>query len=368
MSVQHLVPPWLASLVPYQPGKPIEEVEREYGIRGSIKLASNENPLGPSPRALAALREALAGIHRYPDGGCFYLKQKLAAKLGVGTDQVILGNGSNEILELLARVFLRPGDDAVLSEQAFVVYASVVQAAAGIPRTVPLKGFTHDLEAILAAVRPSTKIVFLGNPNNPTGTIYRRAEFESFLAAIRKDVVIAADEAYAEYVEDPEYPRSLEYLGKGRLLVVLRTFSKIYGLAGLRVGYGIAPAEVVTALDRVRQPFNVNSLAQVAALAALDDEEHVAASRRANHEGKRLLAAEFDRLGFDHVPTEANFILVRVGEGARVVEDLLRQGVIIRPMAGYGFPEHVRVTVGTAEENQRFVAALEKTLGRKGMR
>lgn len=368
MSIQHLVSPWLASLVPYQPGKPIEEVEREYGIRDSIKLASNENPLGPSPRALAALREALGGINRYPDGGCFYLKEKLAAKLGVGADQVILGNGSNEILELLARVFLRPGDDAVMSEQAFIVYSSVVQAAAGIPRAVPLKSFTHDLEAILAAVRPSTRLVFLGNPNNPTGTIFRRADFDRFLGAIRKDVVIVTDEAYAEYVEDPEYPASLAYVNGGRLLVVLRTFSKIYGLAGLRIGYGIASAEVVAALDRVRQPFNVNSLAQAAALAALDDDEHVAASRRANREGKRFLAVEFERLGLSFVPTEANFILVRVGEGASVYEKLLSQGVIVRPMSGYGFPEHVRVTVGTAGENRRFVSALENVLGRRGSR
>ena len=363
MSLQHLLPPWLASLVPYQPGKPVEELEREYGIRDSIKLASNENPLGPSPRAVAALRGALEGVHRYPDGASFYLKQKLAAKLGVGADQIVIGNGSNEILELVARTFLRPGEDAVMSEQAFVVYASVVQAAAGIPRAVPLRDFTHDLDAIAAAVRHSTRLVFLGNPNNPTGTIYRRGAFERLLDCLPRDVVVVADDAYAEYVVDPEYPRTLEYLKAGRPLVTLRTFSKVYGLAGLRIGYGIGPAELVMALERIRQPFNVNALAQVAALAALDDDEHVERSRRANREGMVFLEREFARLGLSHVPSQANFVLVRVGDGGAVYERLLRHGVIVRTVAGYGFSEHVRVTVGTEEENRRFVDALEKSLG-----
>ena len=362
MTLQHLIPPWLASLVPYQPGKPVEEVEREYGIRDSIKLASNENPLGPSPRAVEALRGALAGIHRYPDGGGFYLKQRLAAKLGVSTDQIALGNGSNEILEFVARTFLRPGEDAVMSEQAFVVYASVVQSAAGIPRAVPLREFTHDLDAIAAAVRKSTRLVFLGNPNNPTGTIYTRAAFERLLEHLPKDVVVVADDAYAEYVSDPEYPRTLDYLRPDRLLITLRTFSKIYGLAGLRIGYGIGPAELVAALERIRQPFNVNVLGQVAALAALDDDEHVERSRRTNREGMLFLEREFTRLGLAYVPSQANFVLVRVGAGGEVYERLLRRAVIVRPMGGYGFPEHVRVTVGTAEENRRFVDALEGAL------
>jgi histidinol-phosphate aminotransferase len=362
MTLQHLIPPWLASLVPYQPGKPVEEVEREYGIRDSIKLASNENPLGPSPRAVEALRGALAGIHRYPDGGGFYLKQRLAAKLGVSIDQIALGNGSNEILEFVARTFLRPGEDAVMSEQAFVVYASVVQSAAGIPRAVPLREFTHDLDAIAAAVRKSTRLVFLGNPNNPTGTIYPRAAFERLLERLPGDVVVVADDAYAEYVSDPEYPRTLDYLRPDRLLITLRTFSKIYGLAGLRIGYGIGPAELVAALERIRQPFNVNVLGQVAALAALDDDEHVERSRRANREGMLFLERELTRLGLAYVPSQANFVLVRVGAGGEVYERLLRRAVIVRPMGGYGFPEHVRVTVGTAEENRRFVDALEGAL------
>jgi len=356
------VPPWLASLVPYQPGKPIEEVEREHGIRDSIKLASNENPLGPSQRAVAAIARALNDTHRYPDGGGFYLKRALAEKLGVGADQVALGNGSNEILELVARTFLRPGEDAVMSEQAFVVYASVVQAAAGIARAVPLRDFTHDLDAIAAAVRKSTRLVFLGNPNNPTGTIYRRDAFERLLGRLPRDVVVVADDAYAEYVVDPEYPRTLDYVGADRLIVTLRTFSKIYGLAGLRIGYGIGPAEVIAALERIRQPFNVNSLAQIGALAALEDQEHVERSRRTNREGMQFLDDAFSRMGLARVPSQANFVLVHVGDGAKVYEGLLRQGVIVRPMTGYGFPQHVRVTVGTAAENRRFVTALERVL------
>ncbi len=362
MKLQHLIPPWLVSLVPYQPGKPVEEVEREYGIRNSIKLASNENPLGPSPRAIEAMRGALAGPHRSPDGGGFYLKQKLAAKLGVGADQIALGTGSNEILELVARTFLRPGEDAVMSEQAFVVYASVVQAAAGVPRAVPLRDFAHDLDAIAAAVRKSTRLVFLGNPNNPTGTIYRRAAFERLLERLPKVVVVVADDAYAEYVVDPEYPRTLKYVKPDRLLVTLRTFSKIYGLAGLRIGYGIGPAELVAALERIRQPFNVNSLAQVAALAALDDDEHVERSRRTNRDGMVFLERELARLGLPYVPSQANFVLVRVGSGGEVYERLLRRGVIVRPVGGYGFPDHLRVTVGTEEENRRFIGALEEAL------
>ena len=368
MSIQHLVPPWLTSLVPYEPGKPIEEVEREYGIPNSIKIASNENPLGPSRKAVSAIEAALADLHRYPDGGGFALKRKLATKLGVRPEEILLGNGSNEVLELVARAFLRPGEEAVMSEQAFVVYASVVQATAGIPRTVPLADFTHDLEAMLAAVTPKTRVVFLANPNNPTGTIYGRAVFERFLARIRKDVVVVADEAYAEYVVDPEYPDSLRYRAPGRLLVTCRTFSKIYGLAGLRLGYGVAPAEVVEVLNRIRQPFNVNSLAQVGALAALDDDEHVERSRRVNREGMERLERELREMELEVVPSQANFVLVRVGDGAAVTEALLRRGVIVRPMGGYRFPAHVRVTVGTEVENGRFLTALREVVAERTRR
>ena len=363
MSIERLLPPWIASLVPYEPGKPVEEVEREYGVTGAVKLASNENPLGPSPKAVEALRKAATEVHRYPDGGGYYLRRKLAERYSVPVDEVLLANGSNEVLEMIARVLLRPGDDAVMSAHAFVVYSSVVQAAAGVARAVPMRDGTHDLEAMADAIGGSTRIVFLGNPNNPTGTIYRREAFERFLARVGRDVVVVADEAYFDYVEDPDYPDSLRYRAPGRPLVTVRTFSKIHGLAGLRIGYAIAPAELVSALNRIREPFNVNSLAQVAGLAALDDTDHVERSRRANAEGKRLLLEGFRELGLTSLPSEANFLLVEVGDGCAVTEALLRRGVIVRPMGGYGFSNHVRVTIGTAEENRRFLAALGAELG-----
>jgi histidinol-phosphate aminotransferase len=364
MDATALVPEWIRTLAPYAPGKPIDELERELGIRDSIKLASNENPLGPSPRALAAIRDALADLHRYPDGSAFHLKRRLAARLGVAEDELVVGNGSNEIIELVVRTFLRPGDEAVMADQAFVVYRLVVQAAGGTPRVVPLRDFTHDLDALAAAIGPRTRLVFLANPNNPTGTIFRRAAWEAFLRRVPSHVVVVADDAYAEYVEDPDYPDTIRSRGDGSVAVVsLRTFSKLYGLAGLRVGYGVAPASVTDAIGRIRQPFNVNALALVAALAALDDEEHVRRTLAANREGMAYLVAAFRRLGLEHVPSAANFVLVRVGEASRVYQALLRRGVIVRPMDVYGFPAHLRVTVGTRPENERFVAALGAVLG-----
>jgi histidinol-phosphate aminotransferase len=354
------VPDWIRTLASYPPGKPIEEVEREYGIRGSIKIASNENPLGPSPKAVEAIRGALGNLHRYPEGNCYYLRQALAERFDVTPESLIFGNGSNEIIELIVRTFMRPEDDVVMSDQAFVIYRLVVQAAGGRGRAVPLRSFTHDVDAIAAAVTPQTRIVFLANPNNPTGTIFFQEDWERFLAAVPADVIIVMDEAYAEYVDDAAYPASLAALNAGHNVVILRTFSKIYGLAGLRVGYGIAAPALVELMDRVRQPFNVNSLAQIGARAALDDAAHVERSRACNREGMAYLKGECDRLGLELVPSWANFLLIRVGEGARVYEELLRQGVIVRPMGIYGFPEHVRVTVGTAAENERFVRALER--------
>jgi len=362
--VRSLVPEWVRTLVPYAPGMPIEELERELGIRGSIKLASNENPLGPSTRALAAAAAALPNLHRYPEGSSFYLTRRLAARHGIAPDHILVGNGSNEILELVVRGFLRPGEEAVMADQAFVIYRLVVQAAAGVPRTVPLRHFTHDLDAMARAVGPRTRLVFLGNPNNPTGTIFRRAAWEAFLAAMPGHVIVVADDAYAEYVEDPDYPDTIAVRGDGSVPVVtLRTFSKLYGLAGLRVGYAVAPPALIEVLGRVRQPFSVNALAQVAACAALDDEEHVRRTLATNREGMAYLAEAFARLGLEYVPSAANFVLVRVGEGARVYEALLREGVIVRPMDVYGFPAHVRVTVGLPEENARFVEALGRVLG-----
>lgn len=362
MKIVEHVPEYIRSLIPYEPGKPIEEVEREYGISGSLKLASNENPLGPSPRALAVLRERLPELHLYPDGDCFYLKRALAQKLGVEPDRLIFGNGSNEIIELAARTFMRPGDEAVMAEQAFVVYELIVQAVGGKRKTVPLKNFTHDLAAIADAVTPQTRLVFLANPNNPTGTIYRRRDWQAFLERISPDVLVIVDEAYFEYVEEADYPNSLDYHARHPAILTLRTFSKLYGLAGLRIGYGIGAKSVIALMQRVRQPFNVNAPAQWAALAALDDTEHVQRSLGVNQQGVKYLQTEFARLGLSYVPSQANFILVRVGNGPEVFQRLLQQGVIVRPMVGYKFPEHVRVTVGTMAQNQKLIGALERLI------
>jgi len=362
MDVKALVPPWIQALDPYPPGKPIEELEREYGVVGSIKLASNENPLGPSPKALAALRQALSQLHRYPDGSCFYLRRALGRRYGVSPEATIVGNGSNEIIELIVRTFLRQGEEAVMADQAFVIYRMVVQAHGGLARCVPLRNWTHDLEAIADAIGPATRVVFLANPNNPTGTIFFRNQWEEFLRAVPSDVVIVMDEAYAEFVEDEGYPDSLAALQQPRPLIILRTFSKIYGLAGLRLGYGIAHPELVDMMNRVRAPFNVSTLAQVAGVAALDDDEHVRRVRQVNREGLAYLRHSFAGMGLEVVPSWANFVLVRVGNAPRIYEALLREGVIVRPVGFYGFPEHVRVTVGLPEENERLVATLMRVL------
>jgi histidinol-phosphate aminotransferase len=344
---------------------PIEELERELGIHDSIKLASNENPLGPSPKALEAIRRALPQLHRYPDGSAFYLRRKLAEIHGVSTDEIIVGNGSNELIEMVVRTFLRPRDEAIMADQAFVVYRMVTQAVAATARVVPLHDFTHDLEAMAEAVTSRTRIVFVANPNNPTGTIFLRPAWEAFLHALAgRQLLVIADDAYAEFVTDPEYPNTIAERGNGAVPVVtLRTFSKLYGLAGLRIGYAVAPAGIVEALGRVRQPFNVNALALVAAHAALDDHEHVARTLAVNREGMAFLTAAFERLGLPWVPSAANFVLVRVGQGSRTYDALLREGVIVRPMDGYGFPDHLRVSVGLAEENARCIRALEAVIG-----
>ena len=362
MNVVNRVPEYIRKLVPYQPGKPIEEVEREYGIANSIKLASNENPLGPSPKAVQAMRDKLEQLHLYPDGDCFYLKSALANKLGIDAERLIFGNGSNELIELAVRTFMRPGDEAVMAHQAFVVYQLVVQASGGVGTIVPLRNFSHDLVAMGEAMGPKTRIVFLANPNNPTGTIYRRDEWERFLQRVSPDVLIIVDEAYFEYVRDPAYPDSLKYHDHGKTLLTLRTFSKLYGLAGLRIGYGVTSKEIAGLLHRVRQPFNVNAVAQWAALAALEDHDHVSRSLEVNRQGMEYLSKEIVQLGLEHVPSQANFILLRVESGNTVFQQLLAQGIIVRPMAAYELPEYVRVTVGTMEENRQFIDALRKVI------
>jgi histidinol-phosphate aminotransferase len=360
---EDLVLPGVATLHPYEPGKPIEEVERELGIGEAVKLASNENPLGPSPRALEAIARALPELNRYPDGGAWVLRHKIAARHRVASEQVFVASGSVEVLNLLGFLFLRPGLNAVFPEHCFAIYPLATAAAGGEGRAVPVRdGFYFDLERIAEAIDANTRIVFLDNPNNPSGTIFRRADWERFLARVPEHVVIVADEAYFEFVRDPDYPDSLRYHDPNRMIVTMRTFSKIFGLAGLRVGYAIARPDIVTLLNKVRQPFNVTSLGQIAAIAGMDDAEHVRRTLEVNAHGIEYLEGEFRRLGLGFVPTHANFILVDVGDGQMVFEKLMRAGVIVRPMGGYNFPRHVRISVGTEAENRRLIEALAKVL------
>ena len=364
VATKKLVSDEIEALVPYPPGKPMEELERELGIKKSIKLASNENPLGPSPKAVEAISKALKSLHRYPDGGCFYLKEKLAQHLKMKPENLIIGNGSNEIIELVIRTFLRPGEEAVMGNPSFAVYPLAVPAAGGKKIEVPLKNLTHDLDAMADAITNRTKIVFIANPNNPTGTIVTKAQLRRFMDRLPEGVILVLDEAYYEFVTEPEFPESLDYLREGRNIVILRTFSKIYGLAGLRIGYGVAPEKLVFYMNKVRQPFNVNSLAQIAAMAAPEDEGHLKRSQKNNSEGLKFLYREMKAMGLEYVPTQANFFLIKVGKGKDVYDALLRQGIIVRPMASYGLGEYIRVTVGTPEENQRFVEALRRAIAK----
>lgn len=357
----------LDEIKPYIPGKPVEEVERELGLKNVVKLASNENPLGPSPRAVEAVRRALPRVHLYPDGNCFYLKRALAERLGVAEEQIILGNGSDELLKLIAETYLSPGDEAVIPYPSFSEYEFSVRLMGGIPCFVPLAGFRPDLGAMAEAVGEDTRLVFICNPNNPTGTIVRRRAVAEFLDCLPPGVIAVFDEAYGEYVTDPEYPDTVEYVREERPVIALRTFSKIHGLAGLRVGYGLAPAAMVSDLGRVREPFNVNLLAQTAALAALDDEAHLARSRQVNEAGKRQLYEGLSALGLDYVPTEANFIFIDLGvDSRRFFEAMLRRGVIVRSGDIFGYDSFIRVTVGTEEENQRFLREVAAALAESG--
>lgn len=352
----------IKNLVPYQPGKPIEELERELGIKGVIKLASNENPLGASGKAVEAIKGYIdKKVHRYPDGGGFYLRRAIADKWGLSIDSVILGNGSNEIIELLIRTFVSPGDNAVTSENTFSVYRLIMTAANGSVITMPMKDDRFDLKALAGKINSRTRLVFIANPNNPTGTIVTAQEMQFFMNEIPDDVMVVFDEAYAEYVTSDLYPDSLSYLREGRNVTILRTFSKIYGLAGLRIGYGLTTVETADMMNRVRQPFNTNALAQVGALAALDDTSHVEESRRINREGKEYLYKEFDSMGIKYVPTEANFIYFSTGsDGRAIFNAMLKEGVIIRHMGG----KNLRVTIGLPDENRMFVDLMKKVLGK----
>jgi histidinol-phosphate aminotransferase len=362
MKYANLARPSVLTQPIYEPGKPIEYVARELGLdpAGIIKLASNENPFGPSPLAVAAGKRALEQGELYPDGGCFELRQKLAAKWSLKADQFVIGNGSNEIIELLGHAFIGPGDEVVMATPAFVVYKLVTLLLGAKAVEVPLRNWTHDLAAITAAITPRTKMVFVCSPNNPTGTANTAAELAEFARNLPDHVVGVFDEAYAEYVENAPDLRPL--IAEGRKIVCLRTFSKIYGLASLRVGYGYGSAELAGLLQRVRQPFNVNAIAQAAAVAALDDHAFTERCARDNRAGLAQLTRGFHDLGLEFVPSVANFILVKVRDGARVFGALQGRGVIVRPVASYGLAEWVRVTVGTAEQNERFLSELRGAL------
>ena len=356
--------PFLKTLPTYQPGRPIEEVARELGLPADsiIKVASNENPFGPSPLALAALQKALPGVNFYPDGNAFYLKQKLAAKLGVETGHLVLGNGSNEIIEFVGHALLGPGTDIVVSQYCFAIYPIVAKMFGADVITVPAKNHGHDLPAMLQAITPRTRIVFVANPNNPTGTLAPRETLIQFVNEIPDDVLLVMDEAYLEFLDDAVDLIPLIRLGARKNLILMRTFSKIYGLAGLRLGYGIAAPELVSALEKIRQPFNANLLAQTAALAALDDDAHVRKTRQNNFTGLEFFMQAFRELKLEYVPSYANFILVRVGDGAKVFDAMQKLGVITRPMGGYQLPEWIRISIGTVAENERCLAALKKSL------
>src|SRR2546422_597145 len=359
----------ILGIAPYEPGKPIEETEREYGVHDAIKLASNENPLAPSERVQRAIAAQLAHLNRYPDGSGFYLRQALAKKHGFTHDQIVLGNGSNELIELAVRTFLKPGDEAIVPHPSFVVYPMIVQAAGGIRVMVMLREHRLDLEAMARAITPRTKMVFVANPNNPTATIVTADEVEAFMARVPERTIVIFDEAYIEFAMGPDFPDALNYIRQGRKVIVLRTFSKAASLAGLRVGYGIADADAISLMNRIRQPFNVNSLAQAAGLAALEDENHVLECVRMIEAGRHFLYDEFKALGIRYVPSRANFILVDVGRSASdIYQRLLKEGVIVRPMTPFGMESALRVTVGTPQENGRLVKALKTGLGPRARR
>ncbi len=355
--------PSIEDLIPYVPGKPIEELERELGIGDAVKIASNENPLGPSPLAVRAMEKALWSVNRYPDSDSFYLKRALSARLGVEPENIILGNGSNEVLELVARTYLREGDEVIMGEHAFIVFPIVTQAVGAKRVPSPMPDLKHDLKDMYSRITPRTRVIFIANPNNPTGTKVGRDELQWFLDSVPEEIIVVVDEAYFEYVLDPDYLDTTTYLGRRKGLVTIRTFSKIYGLAGLRVGYGIADGEVISFMNRVREPFNINSLAQVGALAALDDADHRERSRRVNAEGLRFLTEKLNEMGLGVPPSYTNFVLVDFNQDAApLYRALLREGVIVRPVEEYGLKTHLRVSVGTGEENARFIEALRKVL------
>jgi histidinol-phosphate aminotransferase len=360
--------PVLSSLPVYQPGRPIEEVARELGLPADtvIKLASNENPLGPSKLALAAMRKTLPHLNLYPDGNAFYLKQKLTAKLGLTPSNIVLGNGSNEIIELLGHCLLFNNNDAVpeviVSQYCFAVYPIVAALFGAKLVTIPASDYGHDLDGMLAAITPNTRLIFVANPNNPTGTSVTPDQLVKFIDAVPENVVLALDEAYIEFLDEPLDLLPEIRAGRKPNLLLMRTFSKIYGLAGLRLGYGISNPDFIAALEKIRQPFNINSLVQAGALAALDDASHVEKTRRNNAKGYKFFYRAFRKLSLEFVPSAANFVLVRVGDGQRVFNEMQKLGVISRPMGGYQLPEWIRISIGTPKENKRCLDALQRAM------
>ncbi len=359
---------WISDLPSYEPGRPIEELARELGLPGIddiVKLASNENALGPSPRAVEAMRHAASDMHLYPDGSCHYLAEAIAHKHGVDVSQVVLGNGSNEIIELLGHIFLDRDNGLVMSEGAFLIYKLVAMAFQSESAAVPMRSYTHDLDGMLDAIQDDTRLVFIANPNNPTGTMVDGAEIDRFMDQVPGHPLIVFDEAYIELLPVNRRPDTLRYIHDGRNVCILRTFSKAHGLAGLRVGYGLMSGDLANLMHRVRQPFNVNAMAQTAALAALEDESHVENTRRMTEEGLEQMVRAFEDRGLEYVPSVANFILVRVGNGRECYNKFAEQWVIVRPMDAYGFPDHIRVTIGTHDDNEKFIGALDRIMSER---
>ncbi len=362
MKIDRLARPNVLGIKPYQPGKPIEEVAREFGLKKIIKLASNESPLGPSVKAQQAVRQAVKKMNFYPEGTGRELRRVIAKQLQLEPENIILGNGSNEIIELVAHAFMNEEEEVITAWPSFLVYFLVADVLNGRITKVPLKYYTYDLDAIVKEIKPETKMIFIANPNNPTGTIVDKEKVARFMQKVPEHVLVVFDEAYVEFANHDLFPDTMEFIREERPVIVLRTFSKIYGLAGLRIGYGIAPKRIVELLNKVRQPFNVNSLAQVAGIAALEDEDYRHRMISLVEEGKRYLCKEFYKLGLFYVPSEANFILVKTGDGQKTFNDLLRQGIIVREMNEYDLPEYFRVTVGTMYQNRKFIKALKNII------
>ena len=359
----------IADIIPYEPGKPISEVQREYGLTDVIKLASNENPLGPSPKAIKAVQNALLELNRYPDGGAYHLKQKLSKRLDVSPNQLVVGNGSAEIVELITEAFIGQGDEAVISRQAFFKYRIAVQIMNGVINWAEMPDYKHNAEIMLSKVTGKTKVLFIANPNNPTGTLMERDEVVFLMDRLPHQVMVVFDEAYYDYRDKDVYPDTMRYVQEGRNVIILRTFSKSYGLAGLRIGYAITTAPIVRAMNCVREAFNVSSLAQIAAIGALDDDEFLKNGIRLNEEGKMYYYSKLEKLGFSYVPTHANFVMINTPiPGRELFGELLRKGVVIRPIDGYGLPDHVRVSIGLPRENERFFSSLKDVVEERGLR